>query len=100
NDVLKSTRVQPGAGASLDLGGFGFNTQAEGPGVLVTWLPERYSGPLKLNDRIVSIGGKKIRDARDYVEQMDQTTEEKPVAVMVQRGKDHIRLETRVVLPK
>jgi hypothetical protein len=100
NDVLTSTRVQAGAGASLDLGGFGFNTQAEGPGVVVTWLPEHYSGPLKLNDRIVSIAGKKLRDARDYVDQMDHTTEEKPVAVMVERGKDHIRLETRIVLPK
>jgi hypothetical protein len=100
NDVLTSTRVAAGAGASLDLGGFGFNTQAEGPGVVVTWLPEHYSGPLKLNDRIVSIGGKKLRDAREYVEQMDQTTEEKPVAVMVERGKDRVRLETRIVLPR
>jgi hypothetical protein len=100
NDVLTSTRVQAGAGASLDLGGFGFNPQAEGPGVVVSWLPEHYSGPLKLNDRIVSIAGKKLRDAREYVEQMDHTTEEKPAAVMVERGKDHIRLETRIVLPK
>jgi hypothetical protein len=100
NDVLTTTRVQAGAGASLDLGGFGFNSQAEGPGVLVSWLPERYAGPLKLNDRILSIAGRKIRDAREYVELMDQTTEEKPVAVMVERGKDHIRLETRIVLPK
>jgi len=99
NDVLTSTRVQPGAGGSLDLGGFGFSPQAEGPGVLVTWLPEHYSGPLKLNDRIVSIAGKKIADAREYVDQMDHVTEEKPVAVMVDRGKDHIRLETRIVLP-
>jgi hypothetical protein len=100
NDVLTTTRVQAGAGGSLDLGGFGFNTQPEGPGVVVTWLPEHYSGPLKLNDRIVSIAGKKIRDAREYVEQMDQVSEEKPVAVMVERGKDHVRLETRIVLPR
>ena len=100
NDVLTSTRVQAGAAGSLDLGGFGFNTQAEGPGVLVTWLPEHYSGPLKMNDRIVSIAGKKIRDAREYVEQMDHVTEEKPVAVMVERGKDHIRLETRIIMPR
>jgi hypothetical protein len=100
NDVLTSTRVQAGAGASLDLGGFGFNPQAEGPGVLVTWLPEHYSGPLKLKDRILSIAGKKLSDAREYVEQMDHTTEERPVAIMVERGKDHIRLETRIVLPK
>ena len=66
----------------------------------MTWLPEHYSGPLKLNDRIVSIGGAKLRDAREYVEQMDKTTEEKPVAVMVERGKDRIRLETRIVLPR
>ena len=100
NDVLTSTRVQAGSGAALDLGGFGFNPQAEGPGILVTWLPEHYSGPLKLNDRIVSIGGVKVRDAREYVEQMDKTTEEKPVAVMVERGKDHMRLETRIVMPR
>jgi hypothetical protein len=100
NDVLSSTRVQAGTGASLDLGGFGFNPQAEGPGVLVTWLPEHYSGPLKLNDRIVSIGGAKLRDAREYVDLMDKTGEEKPVAVMVERGKDRMRLETRIVLPR
>jgi hypothetical protein len=100
NDVLVSTRVQAGTGASLDLGGFGFNPQGEGPGLLVTWLPEHYSGPLKLNDRILSMGGKPIRDPRDYVQQMDQTTEERPAAIMVERGKDRIRLETRIVLPK
>ena len=100
NDVLTTTRVQPGSGASLDLGGFGFNPQAEGPGVLVTWLPEHYSGPLKLNDRIVSIGGVKLRDAHEYVEQMDKTTEEKTVAIMVERGKDHVRIETKIVLPR
>ena len=31
---------------------------------------------------------------------MDQASEEKPVAVMVERGKDRLRLETRIVLPK
>jgi hypothetical protein len=100
NDVLTSTRVQAGSGAALDLGGFGFNPQADGPGVLVNWLPEHYSGPLKLNDRILSIAGKQLRNARDYQDQMDQATEEKPVAIMVQRGKDHARLETRIVLPR
>ena len=100
NDVLTYTRVQAGSGASLDLGGFGFDAQAPGAGLLVTWLPEHYNGPLKLNDRIVSIGGKALRDAREYVAMMDQTTEEKPVAVMVERGKQRLRLETNIVLPK
>jgi len=100
NDVLPYTRVQAGSGAALDLGGFGYDTQAAGPGLLVTWLPERYSGPLKLNDRILSIGGKPLRDAGDYVALMDQTTEEKPVAIMVERGKQRLRLETNIVLPK
>ncbi|MCL5742303.1 MAG: hypothetical protein M1541_00035 [Acidobacteria bacterium] len=100
NDVLGSTRVQPGSGASLDLGGFGFDPRAEGPGVLVAWLPDKYQGPLKLNDRIVSVGGKEIRDARAYVEMMEQITEEKPVAIMLQRGNNRMRVETRIVLPK
>jgi predicted esterase len=100
NDVLTSTRVMPGSGAMLDLGGFGYDTQAAGPGVLVTWLPEHYAGPLKLKDRIVSIGGKPLADARAYTDLMDHTTEEKPVAVMVERGKDRVRIETKIVLPK
>src|SRR4029077_7192227 len=53
NDVLKSTRVMPGSGASLAIGPFGFDALAEGPGALVGWLPAHYPGPLKLNDRIV-----------------------------------------------
>ena len=100
NDVLPSTRVHAGSGAALDLGGFGYDAQAPGPGVLVSWLPEHYSGPLKLNDRIISIGGKNLNDAREYVKLMDETTEEKSVAVMVERGKQRIRLETSIVLPK
>jgi len=100
NDVLPLTRVQAGSGATLDLGGFGFNPQAEGPGVVVTWLPENYKGPLKLNDRILSMGGKVIQDARDYMRQMDQTVEEKPAAVMIDRGGQRTRLETKIILPK
>ena len=100
NDVLTPTRVRAGSGAALDLGGFGYDAQAAGPGVLVSWLPEKYSGPLKLHDRILSIGGKPLADAHDYADLMDHTVEEKPVAVLVERGKDRIRVETRIVLPK
>jgi hypothetical protein len=100
NDVLPSSRVPPGSGASLALGGFGFDPTLPGPGLVVGWLPPNYQGPLKLEDRLVAIAGKQIRDARQYLEFMDQATEEKAVAVMIQRGKQHLRIETRIVLPK
>ncbi len=100
NDVLPSSRVAPGSGASLALGGFGFNPSLPGPGLVVGWLPENYKGPLRLNDRIVAVGGKEIPDARAYVDYMDQVNEEKRVAVIVLRGKERMRIETRTVLPK
>src|SRR5205814_1208980 len=55
NDVLASTRIAGSNGAALDLGGFGFKLDEPGPGVLVTNLPEKYSGPLKAGDRLVAI---------------------------------------------
>src|SRR6266849_2490237 len=60
NDVLKSSRVMPGSGASLSIGPYGFDPLADGPGALVAWLPDHYQGPLKLNDRIVSVAGKEL----------------------------------------
>jgi len=99
NDVLDSTRVQPlGSGARLALGPFGYNPAEPGPGVLVASLPEKYAGPLKLNDRIVELGGKKLGDAAEYAQILYRTFDEKPVVVMVQRGKDRIRLETKIEL--
>src|SRR5438094_5257415 len=83
NDVLKSTRVIPGSGASLAIGPFGYDPHAPGPGALVGWLPADYKGPLKLNDRIVSVSGKELRDGREYAQHMDGIAEDKPVAVVV-----------------
>jgi hypothetical protein len=100
NDVLKSARVMPGSGASMAIGPFGFDPLAEGPGALVGWLPANYHGPLQLNDRIVSVAGKELRDGREYTQVMDEIKEEKAVAVLVQRGKERVRLETKIVLPK
>ena len=99
NDVLDSTRVPPlGSGARLAIGPFGYNPAEPGPGVLVASLPEKYAGPLKLNDRIVELGGKKLSDAAEYAQVLYRTFEEKPVVVMVQRGKDRLRLETKIEL--
>ena len=101
NDALVSTRVPPiGSGASLDLGGFGYNRAAPGPGVLVAWLPPDYKGPLKLNDRILALGGKPLADAASYASLMDQADEEKPVVATVERGEDRLRIETRILVPK
>ena len=101
NDVLDSTRVPPvGSGAALAIGPFGLKADAPGPGVLVAWLPEKYGGPLKMGDRITELGGKEVRDGAHYAEMMDQMTEEKPVVVMVARGKQRLRQETKIVFPR
>jgi hypothetical protein len=100
NDVLGSTRVPPGSGAYLALGGFGFESSAAGPGVLVGWLPPKYAGQLKLGDRIVSVAGREIRDAADYSRFMDEQVDARSIGVTVMRGKQRIRMETRIVLPE
>ena len=100
NDVLTYSRVTPGSGAYLALGGFGYSPTAAGPGVQVSWLPDNYSGPLKMGDRIISVGGTKVADGKDYSRLMDETRDEKPAAVMVERGKERRRIETRILLPK
>jgi hypothetical protein len=97
--VLASTRVTPGSGAALDLGGFGFKPDDPGPGVLVGYLPDKYHGPLKLNDRIVAFDGRPIENAKQYQDLMEKASEERPATITVQRGKDRTRIETRIVLP-
>jgi len=100
NDVLPSSRMQSAIVASLDLGGFGYKVDDPGPGLLVSFLPDKYNGPLKVGDRIVELDGKDLADARAYRDQMAQVKEERQVAVIVQRGKQHIRIETAEILPR
>jgi hypothetical protein len=100
NDVLAATRVNPGSGASLDVGGFGYQIGAPGPGVEVAWLPPNYRGPLRLGDRIISVAGRAIASPRDYASYMDSLTEEKTAALMVERNKRRQRIETRIVLAR
>jgi len=98
NDVLDSTRVQPlGSGAVLGIGPFGYNPGEPGPGVLVASLPEKYTGPLKVNDSIVEMGGKELKDGAEFAQILYRTFDEKPVVVLVRRGKEHLRLETKIV---
>jgi hypothetical protein len=100
NDVLPSSRMEPALVAALDLGGFGYRPDDPGPGILVTFLPEKYGGPLKMGDRIIALDGRELADARQYRELMAQVKEDRQAAVMVQRGKQRVRLETTVVLPR
>jgi predicted esterase len=100
NDILPPTRVPSGSGASLDMGNFGFKPDDPGPGLLVSYLGEKYNGPLKMGDRIVELEGKPIENARQYTETMNRKVEAQRVVVMVLRGKDRIRIETSIVVPR
>ena len=88
------------SGAALDLGGFIFKTDDPGPGVPVTSLPEKYNGPLKAGDRLIALDGKPLASAVQYLELMEKVTEERAAVVTVQRGKERIRVETRITLPR
>ncbi len=100
NDVLEPTRIPGNPAAALDLGGFGFKLDDPGPGVLVSFLPDKYKGPLKLNDRIVALDGRPLANVKEYQELMEKFTEDKTAVVTVQRGKDRVRIETRVLVPR
>jgi hypothetical protein len=99
NEVLPPSRIALGSGALLDLGEFGYKLDDLGPGVLVAVLPKDYSGPLKIGDRLIELDGQPIADARDYAARMNKMYAEKQMAGMVQRGKEKLRFETRVILP-
>ncbi|MFY9726646.1 MAG: PDZ domain-containing protein [Bryobacteraceae bacterium] len=99
NDVLPRTLVATSTPAALDLGGFAYKLDEPGPGVLVARLPANYSGPLKPGDRIIELDGRRIADAHAYQEMMNKANEERRVVVMVQRGKERTRIETRILVP-
>ena len=67
---------------------------------MVASLPEKYSGPLKINDRIVELGGKELKDGAEFAQILYRTFDEKPVVAMVERGKEHLRLETKIEMTR
>jgi len=99
NDVLPRTLVATATPAALDLGAFGYKPDDPGPGVLISHLPEKYSGPLKLGDRITALDGHPIADAHEFQTMMTRATEEAHAVVMIQRGKVRTRVETRILVP-
>jgi predicted esterase len=100
NDVLPMTLVPGDAGVALDLGGFGYRAEDPGPGVGVAFVPEKYNGPLKVGDRLVALDGKPIENARQLMQTLSKVDATRAAVVMVQRAKDHIRVETRIVVPR
>lgn len=100
NDVLPNTRIIDGSGASLDLGGFGYKLTDPGPGVLISYLPRDYIGPLKTGDRLIELDGQPVEDARDFDARLNKMYAEKLMVALIQRGKERLRLDTRVVLPR
>jgi len=100
NDVLPSTRIPGSNGAALDLGGFSYKLDEPGPGVLIASLPPKYSGPLKVGDRLVELDGRSLANAHAFQDMLEKVTEDQRTVVMVQRGKDRVRIETRIVVPR
>ncbi len=100
NDVLPTTAIPPAVAGALDLGAFRYRVDDPGPGVLVSALPDKYDGPLKVGDRITALDGKPLENARQYERSMRQATQERTAVVMVERGKEHKRIETRVIVPR
>ena len=99
NDVLPHTLIAAAAPAALDLGAFGYKPDDAGPGVLVAHLPAKYSGPLKLGDRIIELDGRPVANAREFQEMMAKVNEERRAVAMVLRGKVRTRVETRILVP-
>jgi hypothetical protein len=100
NDVLPMTLIPGDAGSALDLGGFGYRATDPGPGVTVAFLPEKYNGPLKVGDRLDALDGKPIENARHLMQTLEKADTTRSAVVMVVRGKDRIRVETRIVVPR
>jgi hypothetical protein len=100
NDVLTTSVIPGGTGAALDFGGFAYKNDDPGPGLLVASLPQKYAGPLKMGDRIVALDGHPIADAARFAETMAKIDQERAAVATIQRGKDRLRLDTRIVVPK
>src|SRR4051794_26294346 len=94
NDILSSTRLRGDQLPTAALGGFGYKSDDPGPGVLVSFLPEKYSGPLRMGDRIVALDGRPIDDAHTYLELMSKYADPRAAVATVLRGKDRVRVET------
>ena len=100
NDVLPTTLLAPTMIATLDVGQFSYSRTDTGAGVLVSALPDKYDGPLKVGDRIVALDGKPIDNPGMLEEMLRAVEETRDAVIMIDRGGARQRVETRVVAPK
>ncbi len=100
NDVVPTTLLAGDSGSSLDLGGFGYRATDPGPGVKVAFLPEKYSGPLRAGDVLEALDGKPIENAKQLMQILEKAEASRSAVVMVRRGKDRVRIETRITVPR
>src|SRR5258707_2390996 len=77
DDEIRSEETQRRLEIDAGDGGFGrfpgvwpvwLRSACPRSGAAVAWLPGDYQGPLKLNDRIVAVAGKELRDGREYAQ--------------------------------
>ena len=91
--------IPGGTGAALDLGGFGYKNDDPGPGVLVASLPP--NTPARSRWETASWRWMAAhRRRRPFAETMAKIDQEKAAVATVQRGKERMRMETRIILPK
>jgi hypothetical protein len=100
NDVVPMTLIPGDSGSALDLGGFGYRATDPGPGVTVAFLPEKYNGPLRMGDVLEALDGKPIENAKHLMQTLEKADATRAAVVMVRRGKERIRVETRIVVPR
>ena len=85
NRALGTTRVNPGPLVSLAIGPFNYSLDLE---VLTP------AGGLKAGDRIIAVNGKDVNGRDAFEQAMARMSDERPVTLMVQRGKQRVRIET------
>jgi hypothetical protein len=100
NDLLRSTQLKPRSGAVLQLQGFRYAPDDPGPGLTIVSVEPAYATRVRAGDRITALDGRPIENARQFEKTLETVTEERPAVVMVERGKDRRRIDTRIIVPK
>ncbi len=100
NDLLRSTQLRPRSGAALQLRGFRYSPDDPGPGLTITSVEPAFGTQVRVGDRITALDGKPVENARQFEKMLDGVAEERNAVVMVERGKDRRRIETRIIVPR
>ena len=85
NRALGTTRANPGPLVTLAIGPFTYSLDLE---------IETPAGTLKAGDRIIAVNGKDVNGRDAFEQAMARMSDERPVTLTVQRGKQRVRIET------